>query len=55
MEISVRRCLGITPWNNNDLGVASETAKIRIGITSSILAQMGTSGESIGIYGKSRC
>ena len=32
--------LGTTPWDCNDLGVASETAKVRIAMISAILAYM---------------
>ena len=35
------RCLKTAPWNNSDLGMTLEIAKVQTGITSSILAFMG--------------
>ena len=35
------RCLGTTPWDNSDLGVALKIAKVRKIINFSIFAYMG--------------
>ena len=37
----MERCLGTTPWESSDLEVPDRSAKVRIAITSSIVARMG--------------